>query len=532
MIKINKFTPVITIPVRLISKFYTAFAQNILSKYGIGRWNRQGSKLIFRKNSDKQIPTDELKAPDSYTEIKRYNSFLQIFKYFSNPINQRLKPVQTQIIDYRPFPYYITRDKQENNIIHTEDSRQFDREVIKLKHAESSISKYLQNYIKITDTAKACKIVNPFNYTSEKPTGADIKRSTADTHKTAIDTKKAGIDDYKTSVHTHRNGIYADKTRINSYKTVINDFRAETSTGRTATGMDVHRVLADKYKTGTDIRKNEIKSNNVYDYNKYIELILNSESTKRSIPEETQEPEIHMNRDAQEKTHESAEKILRAKVVEKHLRLLEEQVRYKDIKEQNKSSAVRNISNSFKLTNKRSVEYKKEGVFLNTISEIRALVNNPSVLIKSNPVQEEQYRKQIENKLMGRKNYSENTIHSKTEPWLIRKANERNMTKALNPGEQDDLAHILPKFTNAPKERNLVFYKPQVKEMKIPTNTGDKPKDVIIGENSVYAKAFTPAKQEKKKNLIETEEVNVLAERVFQILEKKLAIQKDRRGLK
>jgi hypothetical protein len=43
--------------------------------------------------------------------------------------------------------------------------------------------------------------------------------------------------------------------------------------------------------------------------------------------------------------------------------------------------------------------------------------------------------------------------------------------------------------------------------------------------------SVTPSKRRGKNNEIEVEEVNQIAEKVFKILEKRIAIQKDRRGL-
>lgn len=58
------------------------------------------------------------------------------------------------------------------------------------------------------------------------------------------------------------------------------------------------------------------------------------------------------------------------------------------------------------------------------------------------------------------------------------------------------------------------------------------PMDVMQAEKNVYAKAISQSKQDRKPQTIGNEEVKVLADKVFQILEKRLTIQKDRRGLR
>lgn len=77
-------------------------------------------------------------------------------------------------------------------------------------------------------------------------------------------------------------------------------------------------------------------------------------------------------------------------------------------------------------------------------------------------------------------------------------------------------------------DSNLVFCKPQ---QKATPTIKEEYKNVIKADEQVFAKTVTSSKKQKKYE-IEVEEVNQIAEKVFKIIEKRIAIQKDRRGLR
>ena len=79
-------------------------------------------------------------------------------------------------------------------------------------------------------------------------------------------------------------------------------------------------------------------------------------------------------------------------------------------------------------------------------------------------------------------------------------------------------------------DRSLIFCKPHLKETSIATEESHK--NINKSNEQVFAKAVTSSKPQSKYNQIEVEEVNQIAERVFKIIEKRIAIQKDRRGLR
>ncbi len=76
----------------------------------------------------------------------------------------------------------------------------------------------------------------------------------------------------------------------------------------------------------------------------------------------------------------------------------------------------------------------------------------------------------------------------------------------------------------------LVFRKPQdIKQA--PAAVQVPQKDVLTADRDVYAKVFTASKTSRKPEPIGNEEVRRIAEKVYAIIEKKMEIQKDRRGL-
>jgi len=93
--------------------------------------------------------------------------------------------------------------------------------------------------------------------------------------------------------------------------------------------------------------------------------------------------------------------------------------------------------------------------------------------------------------------------------------------------EKQEIKRLLEKRED---DSNLILYKPHKKETA--AVTGQMPKDVLISDKEVCAKAGPSSKPNKNITDLETEDVNLLAERVLKVIEKRIAIQKDRRGLR
>ena len=75
----------------------------------------------------------------------------------------------------------------------------------------------------------------------------------------------------------------------------------------------------------------------------------------------------------------------------------------------------------------------------------------------------------------------------------------------------------------------MIHCNPHVKET--PRATEEENKNVMKADNQVSAKSVTSSKSNRINNL-EVEEVNQIADKVLKIIEKKIAIQKDRRGIR
>lgn len=80
------------------------------------------------------------------------------------------------------------------------------------------------------------------------------------------------------------------------------------------------------------------------------------------------------------------------------------------------------------------------------------------------------------------------------------------------------------------KDSGLILYKP--KQEKPRRTEEQKPPDILSGPGEVCTKAVTSSKPVKLSLADNPEEVSLIAEKVYGIIEKRLEIQKDRRGLR
>ncbi|MDF2986025.1 MAG: hypothetical protein K0R50_1535 [Eubacterium sp.] len=85
-------------------------------------------------------------------------------------------------------------------------------------------------------------------------------------------------------------------------------------------------------------------------------------------------------------------------------------------------------------------------------------------------------------------------------------------------------------FLQKGKDSGLILYKP--KREKPPAAENQIPEDALTVGKEVYAKTVTSSKPVKVSIADNAEEVNLIAEKVYGIIEKKMEIQKDRRGLR
>ena len=80
------------------------------------------------------------------------------------------------------------------------------------------------------------------------------------------------------------------------------------------------------------------------------------------------------------------------------------------------------------------------------------------------------------------------------------------------------------------KDSGLILYKPKQEKPRVAEE--QKPPDILAGPSEVYTKAVTSSKPVKVSLADNPEEVSLIAEKVYGIIEKRLEIQKDRRGLR
>lgn len=419
MNKTNRHMPVIKIPGRLVRQIYTSFAQNILGKYGIGRWKSQFPGLILRNG----IITGEEKETRRGTQIKIYSGCLKLYKYINNLSVQTKLAGNTRILCLKPLSGCTWADNHLNLSAYTGIIQHYYSE--KAGPGQNAILKPNQTkqYFRQSYTAKTVSVFKSFSNNMERRTG------------TAAD-------------HAARDGVYPRYVPDMGYGREF-FIPAEAAVHEPQTEQAVYKEPEHTYRRI------------------FEEQISHKEEYVKNPIEKYYKPSL---------TEFLKNKLIRE---EKYDYLLK-----------------RNLTGELKLD-----EIQK----FNTIQKLNAV-----------------------QKLSGK-----DIIYSTQKKVFQRGVHYGEVNKS-NVGAAGDFAHFTPRKHNGLNDIDLVFYKPQSGEMKIkiPELKEDRQKDIIIGDKEVYAKAFTPQKPDKKLKSPGAEEVNMLAEKVFKIIEKRLAIQKDRRGLR
>ncbi len=87
-----------------------------------------------------------------------------------------------------------------------------------------------------------------------------------------------------------------------------------------------------------------------------------------------------------------------------------------------------------------------------------------------------------------------------------------------------------PGFLPKSKDSGLILYKP--KREKTTAAENQLPEEILPGRNEVYTKALTTSARGNKTDIDSPEGLNLIAEKVYGLIEKRLGIQKDRRGIR
>ena len=486
MIKTNK-----------LKKFNTSFAQNILSKYGIGRWKGQFTRLIYRNSSDMVWESGEGKALN-YTEIKKYNTLLKVYKSINNSSSKIILPCITQTVSLRP-----SYDKHCNIINITTPTE------IKL-------------YSK-TQTEKLIQKVTLNNINQEKKYSIQSLKGKTGLVSDGFTNKTDNVNTNIINKSTNSKETIIKETII---KETIKIATISKTTNSTATNSKETIIRATNSKT-----TNSKTNNNQHIY--HITDIQNKENV------------IHNKTDT--KLHETERIIQEARENTTYQNILEKEITYK--KDFEKREVLREVAQKPIVSgNKHVGKNKLNTLVYNMLPTTKSLTDRFSETIEGSTISQTA----IINKLITKGNYqhpesrelnsewfnlkngipTHNIIHSTPKQQINRNILREHEIQETNLDEYEKNVHYLPQMNH--RTDNLVFYKPQLKE-KEQNEHGKKdifPIDVMQAEKNVYAKATSTSKPDKKLQNIGSEEVKVLADKVFQILEKRLTIQKDRRGLR
>ncbi|AEY65524.1 hypothetical protein [Clostridium sp. BNL1100] len=433
MIKTNK-----------LNKFNTSFAQNILSKYGIGRWKGQFTRLIFRNSSDMVLESGEGKEPFNYTEIKRYNTLLKVYKYINNNSTKITLPGTTRTVSFKP-----SYNKYDNIISITAPTE------IKL-YSKTEPTKLIQKVLLNTNNQEQKYF---FHRLTEK-TGSEPLDDFTDV--------KTGTASY--------NKYFYHITDIQNKENVINNKTTDTKL------IDTERVVIKEPRENTT-------NQNILEK----EIIYKKDYEKQTVVQEVdQKPVVSGNKYVG----------------------------------QNKLNTL--IYNLFPAT--KSLTDRFSGTIEDRTISQTTIINKLITKEKyqhPEPGELNSERFNVKNDIP-----TQNIIHSTQKQQINRNILREHEIIETDLDEYEKFVHFLPQKND--KITDLVFYRPQLKEKDKKEQEIKEilPMDVMHAEKNVYAKATSPSKPDKKLQTIGNEEVKVLADKVFQILEKRLTIQKDRRGLR
>lgn len=147
---------------------------------------------------------------------------------------------------------------------------------------------------------------------------------------------------------------------------------------------------------------------------------------------------------------------------------------------------------------------------------------------------EETYRKVPGNlfERLERTNIQKNTV---LEELYYQAAPLTRSWEKQNREVADGQAHMptqknMPGFLPKSKDSGLILYKP--KREKPTAAENQLPEEILPGRNEVYTKALTTSARGNKTDIDSPEGLNLIAEKVYGLIEKRLGIQKDRRGIR
>lgn len=228
------------------------------------------------------------------------------------------------------------------------------------------------------------------------------------------------------------------------------------------------------------------------------------------------------------KTIEPMNFLLKSQAAKKHLETLVDRGQYENKQDQNKTKGLW-------LETPRKDDSQQSEILLHNYLGNNGFIPKIYGLIKNNLIQAEEAGYKVLNNLSNRQNanghlkdiYMEGAFCQNIQKLKFVQENQNIHTlKTLELVNKEETAKFIQKNENT----GLILFNPIRKEPA--AEIGQTPKDILRSEKEVYAKAISTSKPSKKSDTIETEEVNLLAEKVFRIIEKRMVIQKDRRGLR
>ena len=512
--------PELRMPKGLTNQVYMSLAQKILSKYGIGRRKNQNSKLIFRQIKMLFGAEPDLESSTRPGNYKNYysNVYKSVFNLTTQTINTSYSKKHKELL----IPFYILKDtKWSNN--YSKEIQLSNKEVLKLIYSNNYAGEpiYRPGEGQIGDigfTKANIPIQNIYQQILKKYSNNLEKNHTSNVELSFLNTYQ--------KVQGEKEKAAADRNeQQHSLVTEGNSGSAMPVLPEPIVTLLKSKIIEKKQQTIAESQINSKNNLNPFSNNSYrhsADLFYNKSPLRQLIDKAYTYKWQSIN---SEITDQKADRALNYIEFKAQLEAADN----KDTAAQSEKK-VKTLINALKADKgKMPVDIKEDflqsEIILHTSMKKEGLKLKNLKVLRSNSLQED--RRIFKINELSRGNF-EKDMYSQNLGELIpaRGIKDGNIATEFRTAEKEELIGL----TDKPQDRSLVFYRPQKNETAEKRNV--EPKDVLKSEKEVYAKVTRSSKPRNDFSDIGAEEVNMLAERVSKILEKRMTIQKDRRGMR
>jgi hypothetical protein len=521
MIK-KQFEPEIKISKIVKNQANIGFVEKIINKYGITKLKSQFMKLILRQNS--RILGSENKETNfvNNTVLKNYSDYrsvskstvLNLTKYVAGLINKKSNK-ELQV------PFNILNDKNNNTLSaknSVPDSNTIDR-IHKNPSRQHSGTKETGNTLKTT--ALINQVLKKYDTNISKYVSYNNNPQVKETSDNKLENKKHGriLNEGLrriTRIISEPISILRIETFKNQLKTIESQQQPQNKR-HFSTFINMQRknqnLFYDKnHQSGLNELKPEFRKNIDFN-NKSLQDGFNNEERK---PINSRVSPIRQEQNSD--TDPVQDKNIELSVKKVHPPEKQKQPGNDEMVEAIRHELVLNTQASKSMAGtltKKSIATKTQCFIKDALVQADGAISK--VIKKLSPKKVDIY---------FQKRPTERNIYNDSTELIPAQAVQLKKTKGAKPEQKQKMKSFLSKNDDG----SLILCKPRVGEAAVEAEQIHS--DVMASKQGVFAKAVSISKPDKSINDLGNEEVNIIAEKVLKVLEKRMAIQKDRRGLR